>query len=264
MSDRRLFAPDFLDAGTGPLVVLLHASLSNARQWGTLTEALERRFSVRALNLFGYGRTPAWPAPAVPTLDDYAELVLAAIPADATDVTLIGHSFGGAVAMQTARRLGARAAKLVLLEPSIFALLEVCGRRDALAEIKAVARDTAFSSPAAAAERFIDYWSGPGAWAATPEQRRAAYLRGIGLVRNEFAAAFGARLSLDEWRDALPRRTLVTFAADTTRPSREIADLLSLAGAGWDFARINAGGHMSPLTRPELVNAVVAGFLDPI
>lgn len=262
MSDRRLFAPDYLDAGTGPLVVLLHASLSNARQWGALTAALERRYSTRALNLFGYGRTPAWPAPAVPTLDDYADLVLAAIPAGADQVTLIGHSFGGAVAMQTARRLGARAAKLVLLEPSIFALLEMCGRRDAYAEIKALARDSALNPPEQAAERFIDYWSGPGAWAATPEPRRAAYRRGIGLVRNEFAAAFGARLMLDEWRDALPRKTLVTFAADTTRPSREIADLLSLAGAGWDFARINSGGHMSPLTRPELVNPVVAQFLD--
>ena len=262
MSDRRLFAPDYADAGTGPLVVLLHASLSNARQWGALTEALEPRYALRALNLFGYGRTPAWPAPAAPTLDDYAELVLAAIPADAAHVTLIGHSFGGAVAMQAARRLGQRAAMLVLLEPSIFALLEMCGRREAHAEIAAVARDTALHPPEPAAERFIDYWSGPGAWAATPETRRAAYRRGIGLVRNEFAAAFGACLTLDEWRASLPRRTLVTFAADTTRPSREIADLLSLARAGWDFARINSGGHMAPLTRPELVNPVVARFLD--
>ncbi len=262
MSDRRLFAPDYLDAGTGPLVVLLHASLSNARQWGALTAALEQRYATRALNLFGYGRTPAWPAPAVPTLDDYADLVMAALPAGAEDVTLIGHSFGGAVAMQAARRLGGRARKLVLLEPSIFALLEMCGRRDAHAEIMAVARDTGLNPPEPAAERFIDYWSGPGAWAATPEPRRTAYMRGIGLVRNEFAAAFGARLMLDEWRDSLPRQTLVTFAADTTRPSREIADLLSLAGAGWDFARINSGGHMAPLTRPELVNPLVAQFLD--
>ena len=261
MSARRLFAPDFLDAGSGPLVVLLHASLSNARQWGAFTQAIEQRHCVRALNLFGYGRTPAWPAPAVPTLDDYADLVLAAIPRDAGAVTLIGHSFGGAVAMQTARRLGARAAKLVLLEPSIFALLEMCGRRDAYAEIKALARDSALNPPERAAERFIDYWSGPGAWAATPEPRRAAYMRGIGLVRNEFAAAFGARLSLDDWRRALPRKTLVTFAADTTRPSREIADLLSLAGAGWEFARVASGGHMAPLTRPELVNPLIAQFL---
>ncbi len=184
MSARRLFAPDYSDAGTGPLVVMLHASLSHARQWGALTAALEQRYSTRALNLFGYGRTPAWPAPAVPTLDDYADLVLAAIPAGAEDVTLIGHSFGGAVAMQAALRLGARAAKLVLLEPSIFALLEMCGRREAYAEIRSLARDAGLDPPDRAAERFIDYWSGPSraapptgaasAWCATSSPPRSA------------------------------------------------------------------------------------------
>ncbi len=262
MSDRRLFAPDYSETGAGPLAVLVHASMSGASQWNSLVEALQPHFTLRALNLFGYGRTPAWPAPAVPTLDDYAELVLAAIPAAARPVTLIGHSFGGAVAMQAARRLGARAGKLVLIEPSIFALLEVCGRADAYAEIMSVARNMGLNPPEQAAERFIDYWSGPGTWAGTPEPRRAIYARGVGLVRNEFAAAVGARLALADWRASLPQRTLVTFAADTTRPSREIADLLALAGAGWAFARIPRGGHMSPLTRPELVNPVIARFLE--
>jgi pimeloyl-ACP methyl ester carboxylesterase len=262
MSDRRLFAADFVEAGTGPLVLLVHASLSGARQWGALTDALKSRYRVRALNLFGYGRTADLPGDRPPALDDYAELVLSAIPGEARTVMLVGHSFGGAVAMQAARRLGKRAARLVLIEPSIFSLLEVSGRSEAYAEITAVARDMGLNPPEQAAQRFIDYWSGPGAWTATPEARRAAYMRGVGLVRREFGAAFGQRTTLDEWSVALPRKTLVTFAADTTRPSREIADLLSLAGAGWEFARIPRGGHMSPLTQPDLVNPVIAQFLD--
>ena len=262
MSDRRLFATDFIETGTGPLVVLVHASLSGARQWSTLTDALKDRYRVRAINLFGYGRTADWPGERPPTLDDYAGLVLSALPDDAKSVALIGHSFGGAVAMQAARRLGARAARLALIEPSIFSLLDVCGRRDAYAEIMALARDMGLNPPEQAAERFIDYWSGPSAWAETPEARKAAYVRGVNLVRREFGAAFGQRTTLDEWAEALPRQTLVTFAADTTRPSREIADLLSLAGAGWDFARVIRGGHMSPLTQPQLVNPVIAAFLD--
>jgi pimeloyl-ACP methyl ester carboxylesterase len=262
MSDRRLFATDFIETGTGPLVVLVHASMSNARQWGTLAEALKDRFRLRAINLFGYGRTVDWPGGCPPTLDDYADLVLSALPADTKSVALIGHSFGGAVAMQAARRLGARTARLVLIEPSIFSLLEVCGRREAYAEIIAVARDMGLNAPEQAAERFIDYWSGPSSWAQTPEARKAAYTRGVGLVRREFGAAFGQRTMLEEWGAALPRQTLVMFAADTTRPSREIADLLTLTGASWDFARVIRGGHMSPLTQPQLVNPVIAKFLD--
>src|SRR6185503_2190671 len=57
---RHQFVADYAEAGAGPLAVLVHASMSGARQWGALTQALAGRFRVRALNLFGYGRTPAW------------------------------------------------------------------------------------------------------------------------------------------------------------------------------------------------------------
>ena len=42
----------------------------------------------------------------------------------------------------------------------------------------------------------------------------------------------------------------------------DTAHLLSLTGASWDFARVISGGHMSPLTQPQLVNPVIAQFLD--
>lgn len=253
---------DFIEAGTGPLVVLVHASMSGARQWSSLSQALADRFRLRALNFFGYGRTPAWPAERPPSLDDYADLVVSAVPPGARDVALIGHSFGGAVAMQAARRLGRQMAKLVLIEPSIFSLLESGGRSEAYAEIAAVATDMTRLPPEQAAERFIGYWTGGASWAATPPERQAAYVRAVDLVRHEFAAAFGSRTALREWRASLPRRTLVIAAADTKRPSREVVELLLLAGGGWEFARVPDGGHMSPLTRPQIVNPIVAAYLE--
>src|SRR5262245_65533440 len=96
---------DFIEEGAGPLVVLVHSSMSGARQWSALMQELAGRFLVRAVNLFGYGATPAWSEPHAPSLDDFAALVVASIPPGERQVTLIGHSFGGAVAMQAARRL---------------------------------------------------------------------------------------------------------------------------------------------------------------
>ena len=63
-------------------------------------EDLKDHFRVRAVNLFGYGKTPPWPNERVQSLDDQARLVEAAIPHDAHDIRIIGHSFGGAVAMR--------------------------------------------------------------------------------------------------------------------------------------------------------------------
>ena len=48
---------DFLEAGSaGPVVMLVHSSVSGARQWRRLIDDLKDRFRVRAVNLFGYGR----------------------------------------------------------------------------------------------------------------------------------------------------------------------------------------------------------------
>jgi pimeloyl-ACP methyl ester carboxylesterase len=54
---------DFLEAGSsGPVVMLVHSSVSGARQWRRLMGDLKNQFRVRAVNLFGYGKTPPWPA----------------------------------------------------------------------------------------------------------------------------------------------------------------------------------------------------------
>ena len=59
---------DHSDAGAGPPVVLIHSSVSGNRQWRSLVEALRDRHRVLAVNLFGYGETTPWPAPARQTL----------------------------------------------------------------------------------------------------------------------------------------------------------------------------------------------------
>jgi pimeloyl-ACP methyl ester carboxylesterase len=61
--------------------MLVHSSVSGARQWRRLMGDLKDQFRVRAVNLFGYGKTPAWPAETIQSLDDQARLVEAALPA---------------------------------------------------------------------------------------------------------------------------------------------------------------------------------------
>src|SRR6476646_4859596 len=80
VSNARLDEVDFTEAGAGPLVVLVHSSMAGAHQWSALSSELEHRFQVRAINLFGYGRTPAWSEAEPPSLEDYAELVALAVP----------------------------------------------------------------------------------------------------------------------------------------------------------------------------------------
>ena len=254
---------DVLEAGSGPLVVLVHSSVAGARQWRKLMEALAPSFHVKAVNLFGYGRTPPWTAGRPQSLDDQAALVEAAIPDGVSGIGLVGHSFGGAVAMKAALHLGPRVEKLVLLEPNPFHLLCDHGRTEAFAEIASlgmVLRAHAGRGDwEAAAELFADYWGGDGTWAATSPERRGTFAEALKPNLHEWDAIMNETVPLDTWVERLPARTLIVSDPATVRPIREIVELLRGA-TPWQF-ETTSGGHMAPLTRPELVNPIVERFL---
>ncbi len=264
----RVVQPHVLEAGSGPPVILVHASMAGAREWSSLMPHLQTRHLVRAVNLFGYGGTPPWPKAARATLDDFAALVLRAVPDNARRVCLVGHSFGGAVAMRAAEMLGARVQGLVLIEPSIFPLLRDCGRAEAWAEITALSDTTlrliGNGVPEAAAERFLDYWSGPATWASMPEARQEAVLTSIVHLPREWAAVLEDGATLPQLKRSLPAETLLMSFANTTRPSRELVDILSHAFPQWLIATVAEAGHMGPLTHPHLVNPVIRDYLRAV
>jgi pimeloyl-ACP methyl ester carboxylesterase len=256
---------DFLEAGSGSVVMLLHSSVSGARQWRRLIDDLKGEFHVRAINLFGYGKTPAWPMGSSQTLDDQARLVEAALPADAGTVCLVGHSFGGSVAMKAAARLSGRVTKLVLLETNPFWLLDQAGRAEAFAEAmelrNVIKKFGALGKWSAAAEIFADYWGGAGSWQAMPPDRQSAFAEALKPNFSEWDAVMNETTPIEEWARVLPRSTLAVSDPCTVLPIREITALLREACPAWRHEEIVGAGHMAPLTRPDLVNPLVKSFL---
>jgi pimeloyl-ACP methyl ester carboxylesterase len=240
--------------------------MAGVRQWSNLIRDLEDRFWVRAVNLFGYGGTPAWSDAKPPSLDDFARLVAQVVPNAARDICLVGHSFGGAVAMQAAaRQLRGRVNKLVLIEPSLFALLDRCDHQDAFGEISILADDTlrciSHGMPERAAERFIDYWCGHGTWTASSPDRRCTFARLIALLPHEWNAVLEGQTTPAKCIAELPQDSLVIASAGTARPAREIVEMLLHARPDWKFASVCEGGHMAPVTHPQVVNPIIRRFL---
>ena len=258
---------DFLEAGSaGPVVMLVHSSVSGARQWRRLMDDLKDRFRVRAVNLFGYGKTPQWPAETTQSLDDQARLVEAALPANADPIYLVGHSFGGSVAMKAAARLAGRVTKLVLLETNPFYLLSQSGRLDAFAEAmdlrNCVKKFGALGEWATAAEKFGDYWGGAGTWQDMPSERRIAFAEALKPNFFEWDAVMNETTSAEQWAILLPTATLLVCDPNTVLPIREIMAVLRGSCPGWAYKEVTGGGHMAPLTRPDLINPIVGSFLD--
>jgi pimeloyl-ACP methyl ester carboxylesterase len=256
---------DYADDGSGRPVVLVHSSVSGNRQWRVLTEELRDRYRVLAPNLYGYGETTPWPGGQPQTLADQAELILAVCEGLHEPVQLVGHSLGGSVALKAALLLGSRCDGLALLEPNPFHLLEQGGRDEAWRETQELRADMqrslAADDWAGASERFADYWLGEGAWSAMPERRQAAFAAALPPNVYEWQSVMDERTPIEGYA-AVPARTLVVSDPATRRPIREIVELLAEGCPEWSFRSLPEGGHMAPLTRPELVNPIVREFLD--
>ena len=255
---------DFLEAGSGPMVMLVHSSVSGARQWRRLIDDLKDDFHVRAVNLFGYGRTPPWPMDRPQTLEDQARLVETALPAGDQPICLVGHSFGAAVAMKVALRLSGRIAKLVLLETNPFYLLKQNGAAGAFAEAMNL-RDCVKTFGgrgewATAAERFADYWGGAGSWQAMTPERRTAFSEAMKPNYSEWDAVMDETTPVEQWAGLLPQETLIASDPGTVLPIRALRAILRRACPHWAYANFS-GGHMAPLTRPEIINPLVRSFL---
>jgi pimeloyl-ACP methyl ester carboxylesterase len=259
---------DFLEAGSGPPVMLVHSSVSGARQWLGLMDDLKSHFQVRAVNLFGYGKTPPWPAETRQSLTDQARLVEDALPAGADEICLVGRSFGGVVAMKVAARLSGRVARLVLLEPIPFHLLAQAGRVDAFAEAmnlcNIVKKYGAVGEWAMAAEKFADYWTGAGTWREMSPDRRLAFSEALKPNLFEWDAVMDDTTPVEEWAAVLPRATLLAFDPVGVSPTREIAAILQRFCPGWTFAEVCGAGHMAPIARSDLINPLVCSFLESI
>jgi pimeloyl-ACP methyl ester carboxylesterase len=259
------FDLDYADIGSGPAIVLVHSSASGHRQWQRLVEALQSRYRLIAVNLFGYGKTSSWPGTRPLTAADEAELVAAAVELVGEPVALIGHSLGGAVALEAAAKLSDRVRVLVAFEPILFGHLKMHGPASAYDEIASVARRynelARIGDWNAAGEWFVDYWTAPGTWAAMPDDRKQNMFMMLPAVVHEWDMATTGVRPLEDW-SMITAPVHLIHAADTRTPTGEIVKLLAKAYPTWHVHEVSSGGHMAPLARPDLVNPLFARALD--
>lgn len=258
-------APFCRDAGTGPAVVCLHANASSSAQWRLLTERLVPYHRVLAPDTHGAGKGPAWPADRPLMLADEVKWLQPVFATAGTPFSLVGHSYGAAVALMAAVQAPHRVRALVLYEPTLFALVDAaCPRpNEAEGRRKAVERAQAAlvaGDRAAAAEHFIDFWTGAGAWRATPEARRGAIETAIVNVKGWGRALFGETTPLAAF-SALRMPVLMMVGLDSPAASCAVARLLAQAIPNLAVIEFDGVGHMGPVTHPELVNAAIVDFL---
>lgn len=257
---------EYLEQGHGEPVVLLHSSASSSAQWRALIGRLSERYRVIAPDLHGYGGTSTWAGRGPFRLEHEAKIVAALIGRAGAPAHLVGHSFGGAVALHVARTRPDLLASLTVIEPVAFHLLR---QHDtvALVEIMTVA-DSVVNALAcgdyfAGIGRFLDYWSGPGAWDAIPAEKRAGFAVRLAKVALDFEATLNEPATLAEFRD-MTVPTLVMQGTRSPRPTQSICELLMQALPDAKSAAIEGAGHLAPVTHRDRVNDLIAMRLEAL
>jgi pimeloyl-ACP methyl ester carboxylesterase len=101
--------------GAGPTVVLVHGYAASADQWRPLMTRLAGSGRLLAFDLLGFGAAPA-PAPPY-TVERWLAEVETLLELAGPSVVLVGHSLGGLIAAEAARRWPERVRALALLCP---------------------------------------------------------------------------------------------------------------------------------------------------
>lgn len=256
--------PPYREMGIGPTVLCIHSFASNQGQYRSLMQRLAPRFRVVAADLYGHGNAAAWTDRRRMTLADEAA-PFEALLADGPPVHLVGHSYGAAVALRIASAQPARVRSMVLYEPTIWGTLsQWCPGDPATLEIEAVRDDTVrlvhAGDVAAASERFIDYWGGKGAWAATPSARKPKLMETVRLLGDGWHSSFAECWS-QEALGLLDVPCLLLTGSHSTAAARRAAQLLRESLPQVTVIELQGLGHLGPMTHPERVDAAIEEFL---
>jgi pimeloyl-ACP methyl ester carboxylesterase len=197
---------DCAESGEGPAVLFLPGAYSTAAAWRPIQRSLGPGRRLVTTSLCGYGGTADTRTRQDFGIHHQLRVVEALARHIGQPVHLVGHSFGGTVALAAALSGKVAVASLALFEANPLGVIRQ--RDGGVLYQDALRTSQLFEAAHAAGERdapgrIIDYWGGAGAFAAMPEAVQA-YCRETAVVNVldwhtlfDFSAAPDALAALD-------------------------------------------------------------------
>ena len=244
-------------SGKGPPLVMVHGTAADHSRWGPVLPALEERFTVYAVDRRGRGGSG--------DSDRYEiehefEDVAAVVDSLGEPANVLGHSYGGLIALETAL-LTPNVRKLVLYDPGI----EVGGAeiysRDVIERMEAMLEagdrdgvvETTMREVAGLTPEVIEYMRAQPIW-----QARVAAAH---TIPRELRAV--KAYSFDPERfDNLGTPALMLAGGNSPAALRKAAEAVGEALPGSRIVVMDGQGHSAMDTGTDLFTAEVLGFLE--
>lgn len=242
--------------------LFLHCSLASHRAWMPVLERLDDMIDATAIDLPGHGRSAAW-SEADGDLFDLTTRVARTFLDDGP-IDVIGHSFGGAVALRLAVEEPDLVRRMVLFEPVFFAAARGtpahAANRERFAPVYA-ALDA--GDPEEATRRFTDGWGGETDFDnLAPAQQRAMVDR-IHLISASKAGIEDDNAGLLQ-PGRLEAAKAPTLFLRGERAQSVLAEIHARLAERMPDARelvVSGAGHMGPLSHPDEIAKLIREHL---
>ncbi|MEA2909697.1 MAG: hypothetical protein QOJ15_1778 [Bradyrhizobium sp.] len=263
---------EYDECGSGPTIVLVPGSCSTGAAWRPVIAAWQNRFRCITTSLPGYGRTAERRTAQDTSIARLAETVEAVIVKAGGRVHLVGHSFGGLVALAVAlRHRGAldrvaldrvALASLVMLEAPAMEVL-----RDEERHYRVFRRMTeAYFADFAGGNReaiaaMIDFYGGAGTWAVWPPRVRDYAIETTPVNIRDWASAYEFPLQPAALA-AVEIPLLVVRGGDSSAAMQRASAVLHERTRGSALATIDGAAHFMIATHAGEVASLIARHVD--
>jgi pimeloyl-ACP methyl ester carboxylesterase len=246
-----------------PTVLLIHSGGFTSRQWRKLAEALAPRYRVLAPDLLGYGASGPWPDGEPFHFRQDLALLESLVGESGEQVDVVGHSYGGFLALQLALRRPELVRSIAVYEPVAFGVLDDVEDADARTALELVKREwepDGSGADEAWLRAFVEWWNGPGAWERLAEETRTSFRMMGWKVFQEVMSLAADRTDRATYATiGVPALLLGGEASPMTE--RRVIERLGEALPRATVRFFPGVGHMGPISHASLINDAIATHL---
>jgi pimeloyl-ACP methyl ester carboxylesterase len=251
---------DYGEYGTGPTIVLVPGSCSTAAAWRPVTATWNGQFRCVTTSLLGYGGTAERRTASDPDISHEAEILEWVIRKASGRVHLVGHSFGGLVALAVAFRKRVPLASLVILEAPAPEVLQDRGEHQHYRVFRQMT-EAYFADFAGGNQEgiatMIDFYGGAGTYASWPPRVRAYAVETTAVNILDWASAYGFALSAMSL--AAVQIPALVIRGGSSHPAVQRANaLLSESMGNAALVTMDTAAHFMIATHPNEVGRLIA------
>ena len=247
--------------GNKPSIIILCSTGLDSRQWKDVFELLsDRRLII--LHYLGYHPSEKWNNENPPDINiDYlaAELLLTN---ESGSVDLLGHSYGGFIALKLAVKYPKKIRKIALHEPIAWGCLDYTEKDDLKDDFGNVV-ETFFTEGLSIEdflEDFVDYWNEPGTWENMSESRKDNWRVLQPKILAEVRLLCYDKTPPEYWKK-VNSPVFITVSRETPPHQFEVCQILCSLIPNVSLKYV-PGGHMGILTRSKIVLPLLTKWLE--